>query len=135
MQRMDVDRPVGDRTPEILHVRAHAVATELRDTIARLSLPPADGEGASHLVSISGELDHLDAVVERTIELHPYPIPKDLVELHGRIDACIDAVVDLAGWAFDTQSADFANSAVSAAAKVEQLLAWADAPEGDRIAL
>jgi hypothetical protein len=119
---------IGRRTTESLRALACNAATQLRDGIERvLDNDSNDAPDApSDLVSLCGNLDELDSIVRHTIGTHPRPIPADLVELHARIEACVDAAVDLAAWAFDKDTLAFSSSASKAFVKIQHLLAFVD---------
>jgi hypothetical protein len=119
---------IGRRTTESLRTLACNAATQLRDGIERvLDNDSANSPDApSDLVSLCGNLDELDSIVRHAIGTHPRPIPADLVELHARIEACVDAAVDLAAWAFDKDTPAFASSASSAFVEIQHLLAFVD---------
>jgi hypothetical protein len=127
MQSATHEYAVNKRTTDSLRAAACSAAAKLRDGIARMidDEQNTDADASSDLISLCGNLDQLDSVVRHAIGTHARPIPADLIELHARIDACVDAAMDLAGWAFDNGSAR-ANSASRAFVKVQNLLAFVD---------
>ena len=131
MQTYVESRPARPRTRHGLRAQARADASQLRDALARL-ISEGPGRGAEEpnlLFAISGHLDDLDAAVRRTIDLLPDPASGGWVELLARIDACIDAAVDLAFVALDPPSPEFASIAESASAKIQSLLDLVGAPD------
>jgi hypothetical protein len=126
----------GRRTSESLRLYACAVAIKLRNGIARVAERDGktDADASSRLFSLCGNLDQLDQVVRKAIGIHPRPIPPDLIDLHKRISACVDAAVDLAGRAFDDVGPGAAKSASNALVKVQSLLALVDPAEAARAA-
>jgi len=135
MQYASQEPQVGRRTTDSLRAHACNVALRVRDGIARMTERDGhdNGDASSHLVSLCGNLDQLDHVARQAIGMHPRPIPADLIELHTRISACVDAAMDLAGWAFDTKGSGFTNSASNALVKVQSLLTFLE-PTGRAVA-
>jgi hypothetical protein len=122
------DPTIGRRTTESLRSFACTAATQLRDGIERVLDNDSndDLDAPSHLISLCGNLDELDTVVRKAIGMYPRPIPPDLIELHTRIERCVDAATDLAGWALESQSAGLAHSAQKAFVELQHLLAFVD---------
>jgi hypothetical protein len=124
MQSANQELTAGRRTTDSFRAHALNVSTKLRDGIARVRERAPDAP--SQLISLCGNLDELDRAVCRTIALHPSPIPADLIELHARIEKCIDAAMDLAGSEVDEGGPGLENSASKAFMQVQHLLALVD---------
>jgi hypothetical protein len=128
MQSPIQEPAIGQRTTESLRALAASAANKLKEAMAQVVSKdlPGDGDALSHLISVCGNLDQLDQVVRHSIGLHSRPIPLALIELHKRIDASVDAAMDLAGWAYDDSGPGFASSAARAWAEVQKLLAFVE---------
>jgi hypothetical protein len=113
-----------------LRVHVRTAATTLKGAIERVASKnrTADVDAFSHLVSICGNMDQLDHYVRSTIGSLPRPIPPGLIELHKRIEASVDAAMELAGWAYEKPGPGLANSTARAWAEVHKLLAFVEAP-------
>jgi hypothetical protein len=126
-----IQQPMASQhTNDSLRAHVRTAATKLKEAIERVG-PKAGGadvDGLSHLVSICGNMDQLDHFVRNTIGVYPRPIPQGLIELHKRIEASVDAAMELAGWAYEKPGPGLANSTARAWAEVHKLLAFVEAP-------